>query len=123
MQHKRPKVIDLFSGAGGFSSGFEKAGFEVVAAVEYDKQIAETYSFNHPKVDMYAEDIKTVVDKIDFSKYKADIIIGGPPCQGFSMAGARIRKNVFLDDFFDDEGDARDDTRAYLGERLGYDFG
>ena len=91
-------VIDLFAGAGGFSVGFKKAGYNIVAAVEYDKQIAETYSYNHPSTTMYAKDIKQVVDEVDFSKYNADVIIGGPPCQGFSMAGARIRKNSFIDD-------------------------
>lgn len=95
---KNNRVIDLFSGAGGFSTGFMKAGFEIAAAVEYDKQIAETYSHNHPATEMYAKDIKQVVEEVDFSKYNADIIIGGPPCQGFSMAGARIRKNKFIDD-------------------------
>lgn len=95
---KKNKVIDLFAGAGGFSVGFEKAGYDIVAAVEYDKQIAETYSYNHPSTDMYAKDIKQVVEEVDFSKYNADVIIGGPPCQGFSMAGARIRKNSFIDD-------------------------
>lgn len=95
---KKNKVIDLFSGAGGFSVGFEKAGFDIVAAVEYDKQIAETYSYNHPNTTMYAMDIKQAVEEIDFSEINADVIIGGPPCQGFSMAGARIRKNNFIDD-------------------------
>ncbi len=95
---KKNKVIDLFSGAGGFSVGFEKAGFNIVAAVEYDKQIAETYSYNHPTTTMYAMDIKQAVKEVDFSKFNADVIIGGPPCQGFSMAGARIRKNNFIDD-------------------------
>ena len=95
---KNNKVIDLFAGAGGFSIGFQKAGFDIVAAVEYDKQIAETYSYNHPSTEMYAKDIKQVVKEVDFSKYNANVIIGGPPCQGFSMAGARIRKNNFIDD-------------------------
>ena len=95
---KNNKVIDLFAGAGGFSIGFQKAGFDIVAAVEYDKQIAETYSYNHPSTKMYAKDIKQVVEEVDFSMYNANVIIGGPPCQGFSMAGARIRKNNFIDD-------------------------
>ncbi len=95
---KKNRVIDLFAGAGGFSVGFEKAGYDIVAAVEYDKQIAETYSYNHPNTVIYAKDIKQVVEEVDFSKYNANVIIGGPPCQGFSMAGARIRKNSFIDD-------------------------
>lgn len=94
----KKRVIDLFAGAGGFSIGFEKADFDIVAAVEYDKQIASTYSYNNPNAVMYADDIKEVVNNIDFAKYNADVIIGGPPCQGFSMAGARIRKNTFIED-------------------------
>ena len=44
-----PEILDLFAGAGGMSNGFEKAGFNIIAAVEYDKQIEKTYLYNHPK--------------------------------------------------------------------------
>lgn len=91
-------VIDLFAGCGGFSCGFEKAGFNIVSAVEYDKMIAESYRHNHKNVNMIAEDIRIVDNDKIFKKGSADVIIGGPPCQGFSMAGARIRKNGFLED-------------------------
>ena len=91
------KVIDLFSGAGGFSSGFQKAGFEIESAVEFDKNIAMTYTKNHPSTIMYVDDIKNLDQESVFNKSDADVIIGGPPCQGFSMAGARIREG-FLDD-------------------------
>lgn len=91
------KVIDLFAGAGGLSTGFIKAGNEVVAAVEYDKQISQTYSLNHPKTKLFVDDIKNIADKKLLKQYNADIIVGGPPCQGFSMAGARIRK-TFIED-------------------------
>jgi hypothetical protein len=65
--------------------------------VEFDKMIAESYKRNHINTLMMAEDIKKL-DNDNAFKYKdADIIIGGPPCQGFSMAGARIR-NGFIDD-------------------------
>lgn len=77
--------------------GFLQEGFSVYTAVEYDKTIASTYIKNHPDIPVIVDDIKNV----DFSgKLKlgdADVIIGGPPCQGFSMAGARIR-NGFIDD-------------------------
>lgn len=92
------KVIDLFAGCGGFSCGFEKAGFNIVSAVEYDKMIAKSYSHNHKHTRMIAEDIKNVDNDEVFKNGSADVIIGGPPCQGFSMAGARIRKNGFLED-------------------------
>ena len=91
------KVIDLFSGCGGFSCGFEKAGYDIISAVEFDKNIAKSYEINHPKTRMIADDIKNVDNNNIFKKNEATVIIGGPPCQGFSMAGARIRKG-FIDD-------------------------
>lgn len=90
-------VIDLFAGAGGLSLGFIKDGYRVVKAVEFDKDIANTYSMNHKNIDIIVDDIKNVDQSNCFHKGDADIIIGGPPCQGFSMAGARIR-NGFMDD-------------------------
>ncbi len=91
------KTIDLFAGCGGFSCGFEKAGYKIVTAVEFDETIANSYKNNHKHTKMLAEDIKNVDNDKIFKKNDADIIIGGPPCQGFSMAGARIRDG-FIDD-------------------------
>ena len=90
-------IIDLFSGCGGLSHGFIKNGFDVKKAVEFDSGIAKTYVMNHPEVTMIVDDIKNIDQSGIFTKGDADIIIGGPPCQGFSMAGARIR-NGFIDD-------------------------
>lgn len=92
------KVIDLFAGCGGFSVGFQQAGFEIVKAVEFDKQIASSYIYNHPNTQMFAEDIAQIDNEKCFSEHEADVIIGGPPCQGFSMSGERIRANAFKDD-------------------------
>lgn len=91
-------VIDLFAGAGGLSSGFMQAGYNIKAAVEFDKQIAETYKLNHSNTVLYVDDIKNIAENKKLSNIKADVIIGGPPCQGFSMAGARIRKNFIEDE-------------------------
>lgn len=91
------RVIDLFAGCGGLSHGFVKAGYTIRTAVEYDPVIANTYKMNHPDVDVIVDDIKNIDSSGIFSLDDADIIIGGPPCQGFSMAGARIR-NGFIDD-------------------------
>lgn len=90
-------VIDLFAGCGGLSLGFIKAGFSIVKAVEFDPVIAGTYKKNHPDVTMIVDDIKNIDGDGVFSFGDADVIIGGPPCQGFSMAGARIRQG-FIDD-------------------------
>ncbi len=91
------KVIDLFSGCGGLSIGFIKNSCQVIKAVEFDPSIAETYCLNHPNVEMFVDDIKNIDTTGVFKKGDADIIIGGPPCQGFSMAGSRIRDG-FIDD-------------------------
>lgn len=82
------KVVDLFSGCGGMSLGFQKAGFEVVAAYDFWEPCVRVYrdNFKHP---IHFEDLreKEVQEKI--SVYNPDIIIGGPPCQDFSSAGKR----------------------------------
>lgn len=90
------KVIDLFSGVGGLSLGFQNAGFEVLLANEIDPSIANAYVQNHPNVKMINDDI-IKLDEIFLSEYKGkvDIVIGGPPCQGFSQKGSR---KLFEDD-------------------------
>lgn len=90
-------VIDLFSGCGGLSLGFIKDGYVVKKAVEYDPSIANTYKLNHPEVEVIVDDIKNIDQTGLFAKGDADVIIGGPPCQGFSMAGARIRDGFMGD--------------------------
>lgn len=87
----KPKVIDLFAGVGGMSLGFEKQGFDVVLANECDPSIAEAYKENHTKTKMIVGDITTLDLKESFGKYngKVDVVIGGPPCQGFSQKGKR----------------------------------
>ena len=87
----KPKVIDLFAGVGGLSLGFEKAGFDVVLANEYDSSIATAYQYNHKDTKMIVGDITSIDLNETFGKYvgKIDVIIGGPPCQGFSQKGQR----------------------------------
>lgn len=85
------KVLDTFSGAGGFSLGFEMAGFKVVGALEIDKWAAETFSFNHPDALVIQSDITRFTDEeiiSTFGPLEPDVIIGGPPCQGFSIANS-----------------------------------
>ena len=80
------KVISLFSGCGGLDLGFERAGFDIPVANEFDKTIWETFSVNHPETKLLKGDIRKVGEE-EFPK-DVDGIIGGPPCQSWSEAGA-----------------------------------
>ncbi|MCE0507436.1 DNA cytosine methyltransferase [Microbacterium sp. KKR3/1] len=108
VQPTRPIAVDLFSGAGGMSLGFEQAGFDVVAAVEYDPVHAATHAFNFPECEVLCRDISTLgaadvlaVAERGFKKLhprgvwpgRLDALIGGPPCQGFSTGGKRDQED------------------------------
>lgn len=117
---KKITVLDLFAGAGGFSKGFEKSGFDIAMANEIDSEISKTHEYNHPNTLMINENIinfnenydeilkmnlgkiqdKKMSDEIKDKINNIGIVIGGPPCQGFSMAGARIRNSEegFIED-------------------------
>lgn len=90
----RPIGVDLFSGAGGLSLGFEQAGFDVVASVEIDPVHAATHKFNFPNcavlprsvVGLSAREIRTAAG---IGKRRVDVVFGGAPCQGFSLIGHR----------------------------------
>lgn len=88
---KKPKVIDLFAGVGGLSLGFENCGFDVVLANEYDESIAAAYKANHEGTRMIVGDITSLDLEKTFGPYQGqiDVVIGGPPCQGFSQKGQR----------------------------------
>ena len=86
MSQRKLKIAALFSGAGGLDLGFKKAGFKVVFANEYDKKIWETYKINHKETKLDTRSIKDIKsDEIP----DCDGIIGGPPCQSWSEAGAQ----------------------------------
>lgn len=86
------RLVDLFAGCGGFSQGFKKAGFESVLAVEIDQWASETYAANHPDTKVVTEDVRKVaVQSLKLSNI--DGVIGGPPCQGFSLSGNRDAKD------------------------------
>lgn len=97
MTDKKYSVIDLFCGSGGFSLGFQWAGFTNLFSVEYDSEICQTYRHNFPNHKLIECDIAQLSDEQVLSlvcDQKVDVIIGGPPCQGFSMAGNIGRKFV-----------------------------
>lgn len=84
------KTIDLFSGCGGLSLGFQKAGFDIIAGFELWDVAASCYekNFNHPVFRMDLSNTKEAVSII--RELSPEVIIGGPPCQDFSFAGKRI---------------------------------
>ncbi|MEM9215969.1 MAG: DNA cytosine methyltransferase [Cyanobacteria bacterium P01_F01_bin.150] len=80
------KAISLFSGAGGMDVGFQHAGYRVVAANEIDQYACQTFQANHPNVRLLEGDINHCLEALE--EYTGiDVIFGGPPCQGFSVAG------------------------------------
>lgn len=88
MKKKTLKVLDTFAGAGGFSLGFQLAGFEVVGGIEIDKWASDTFAHNHPDAKTIHADITGLSDEDitkEFNQQRPDIILGGPPCQGFSI--------------------------------------
>lgn len=82
------RVIDLFAGCGGMSLGFQNAGYDILVAFDKWEEAIEVYrcNFKHPIIHT---NLKEIQDTQLFQSYKADMIIGGPPCQDFSSAGKR----------------------------------
>ena len=84
-----PIVLDLFSGCGGLSLGFKNAGYNIKYFVEYWKPAIETHKINFPECELLGTDITSIDNKTISNIKDIEVIIGGPPCQGFSMAGNR----------------------------------
>lgn len=81
------KVIDLFAGAGGLSLGFKQTGkYEIAAAFEINPNAQKTYKKNHEGTEVYSDVCSADYQKLKKKLGKIDVVIGGPPCQGFSMA-------------------------------------
>ena len=102
------KVIDFFSGVGGFSLGAARAGFRVALAVDNDKVMTTTYEKNFPKVNVLTEDMATlptrkILDEAKIAKKERFGVIAGPPCQGMSYMGKMNpddpRNRLFLKPF------------------------
>jgi DNA (cytosine-5)-methyltransferase 1 len=95
ISRKRPIAVDLFAGVGGLSLGFEQAGFDVVAAVEFDPIHAATHKLNFPKCSVICRDIRSLSGReirslAGIGNRTIDVLFGGPPCQGFSYMGQRV---------------------------------
>lgn len=92
---KKYTCLDLFCGAGGLSKGFYDAGYEVVMGVDFDDAALKTFEANHGsaeavKLDLFDHsNIQVIIEKLEEKKKHIDVLIGGPPCQGFSVAGPR----------------------------------
>lgn len=101
-------AISLFAGAGGMDIGFEQAGYEVRVAVEQDKRCCETLLYNAPQKIVIGKKIEEVTAEEILKagrvkRGRADIVIGGPPCQGFSQLGPKNPydpRNFLFKDFF-----------------------
>jgi DNA (cytosine-5)-methyltransferase 1 len=88
-------AIDIFAGGGGLTVGLKRAGFNVVAAVEINPHAFATYKTNHPEVQAYKQDVRTVKGRslLDLSPNgRVDLLSGCPPCQGFSTLTARHKR-------------------------------
>lgn len=107
--NKNPTVIDLFSGGGGFSVGAHQAGFESILAVDYDVDITASFNDNFPNTKLLVDDLSTMEPRdllkiLGIRKGEIDGLIGGPPCQGFSLIGSRNPedpRNTLLTRFYD----------------------
>jgi DNA (cytosine-5)-methyltransferase 1 len=94
LSKRRPLGVDLFAGAGGMSLGFEQAGFDVAAAVEYDPIHCATHEFNFPECATICRsvaeiDAAYIRNNSRIGDAEVDVVFGGAPCQGFSLIGKR----------------------------------
>lgn len=86
-QNECPTVLDLFCGCGGISKGYELAGFKIIGGIDFNKDATNTFQHNFKDAKVFCTDINQITDDEIEANYKGvDVIVGGPPCQGFSSA-------------------------------------
>ena len=95
MKNNKLVAIDLFCGCGGFSYGFQQAGFDMVLGIDMWKDATVTYQHNFPNACVINDDITNIsaddiLSRLGMNADDIDVIIGGPPCQGFSVSGKRM---------------------------------
>jgi DNA (cytosine-5)-methyltransferase 1 len=92
-EDERPVAIEVFAGGGGMGAGFAKAGYRIALAVEADRDAAQTYRLNHPGTVVLEADARRVtvaaIRRLVPSATEPEVIVAGPPCQGYSAAGSR----------------------------------
>jgi DNA (cytosine-5)-methyltransferase 1 len=106
---EQPTVLDLFCGGGGLSEGFLQAGYDVVAGVDVSEDFLETYDRNHDDAVAINADLSEISPEEFFETHSIDpddidVVIGGPPCKGFSIAGHRDpedERNYLVGSFID----------------------
>lgn len=99
-------TVDLFAGLGGLSQGFVQAGFTPLFTNDFEKEQLETYAANHPSAQLSDDDVRqisgeSILKRIGLRRGELDVVLGGPPCQGFSTYGQRRiddkRNRLFLE--------------------------
>lgn len=94
MLNRKPTAVDVFAGAGGFSLGFQMAGFNIPVSLEVDAWACDTLRYNHHETRVLHADIRDFKFQATIkgaALLQPDILIGGPPCQGFSIAGPAVK--------------------------------
>lgn len=105
MPSRAPTFVALFSGGGGFTRGFAEAGFQPVLCSDIAAHAEKTHNLNWPDVEFIRQDIRhidayTIIDQL--AEHEVDVLIGGPPCQGFTNMGDKFSgddRNFLISDY------------------------